>query len=265
MSKKTVGLCLLFILCTLFVFVSPSFATKFELIPPSGDLQRGQDITFTINIDTEGTSITTIQSGLTYDSTLLQYVSVTAGAAMSSVVADTTTYGTGKILFTGTHDTGFNGTGVFATVVFTIIAQSSGSTEICTLWLPEATPTPAPSPTIGPSPTLGPSPTPGPGCGTICTTNSQCPLDMPCYILTGQTSGYCRRAACPQINNCICPVPTSLPTTGGEDSKNTGVALASVFLVVAGSIFYLSQKQKYSLPHSTPKKHEVTHKSKKSS
>ena len=237
MSKKSVGVCLFFIMTVLFAFVSPTFATKFDLIPPSGTLQRGQNITFTINIDTEGTSVTSIQSGLTYDSTLLQYVSVTAGAAMNSVVADTTTYGTGKILLTGTNNTGYNGTGVFATVVFTIIAQSSGSTEICTLWLPTVTPTPPPQLV----------------CGSPCSTSgSQCPSNMSCY------SGYCRNPVCPQATNCVCPAPTALPVTGNTDPRNTAVVLAASFFVAAGGIFYLSQKQKYALPNKSIKKQQAT-------
>jgi len=156
------GICLFFIVSLFFVLVPSSLATKFDLVPPSGTLQRGQDITFTINIDTEGTSVTSIQSGLTFDATLLKYVSVTAGAAMNAVVADTTSYGTGKVLFTGTNNTGFNGTGIYATVVFNIIAQSSGSTEICSLWLPTPTATPGPTSAAAPTaipPTAAPQPT----------------------------------------------------------------------------------------------------------
>lgn len=255
MSSKSVGSYFFFVLAVLFFLVTPSFATKFDLIPPSGELQRGQDITFTININTEGTSETSIQSGLTYDSALLQYVSVTAGAAMNSVVADTATYGTGKILLTGSNTAGFNGTGVFATVVFKIIAQSAGSTEICTLWLPEPSPTAIPT---------QPYATPVPLCGSVCTSNAQCPVDMPCYILTGQTSGYCRRAACPEINSCICPGPTAIPQLGGEEPKNMGAALAAVFIVAAGGVFYLSHSQKY-ISHSKHTSHEHTHKQEKSS
>lgn len=248
MSRKCTRLFLFYFLSALIFFVRPSFATQFDLIPPSGTLQRGQDITFTINIDTEGTSLTSIQSGLTYDSTLLQYVSVTAGAAMNSVVGDTSTYGTGKVLFTGSNTAGFNGTGVFATVVFTIIAQSSGSTEICTLWLPEPTPTIAPTspPSYTPPAVYA---TPNPLCGSVCTSNAQCPSDMPCYIISGQTSGYCRRPACPQISNCICPGPTALPQTGSTDSSNTSTVLAVVLMIGAGAIAAYSQKQKYSVTH----------------
>ena len=167
MNKKLPSIYLSFIAFVFFIFVPASFATSFDLVPPTGTLQRGQNITFTVNISSEGTSITTVQSGLSYDPVLLQYVSVTPGAAMNSVVADTTTYGAGKVLFTGTNNVGFNGTGIFATVVFTIIAQNPGSTEVCSLWLPEPTasaavPTQAPLPTgiiSTASPTLPPQPT----------------------------------------------------------------------------------------------------------
>ena len=162
---KSLGVYLFFIITTFFLLVPSSFAINFDLIPPSGTLQRGQDITFTMNIDTQGASVPSVQTGLTYDNTLLKYVSVTAGAAMNSVVADTTTYGAGKILFTGTNNAGFNGTGTFATVVFNIIAQSSGQTEICSLWIPTPTATPAPTSIVVPTvpgtiaPTLPPQPT----------------------------------------------------------------------------------------------------------
>lgn len=176
MTKKLIGVYLFFAITFLFAIVAPSYAISYDLVPPTGTLERGQNITFTINIDTQGTAVTSTQTGLTYDSTLLQYVSTTAGAAMNAVVADTTTYGTGKVLLTGTNTAGYNGTGVFATVVFTIIAQNPGSTEVCTLWMPTPTGTPAPTPTLGPSPTpvptLPPQPTALPQTGITSSRNT---------------------------------------------------------------------------------------------
>ena len=187
MNKKSIGIYLFFVLVAFFAFVPASFATKFDLVPPSGTLTRGQNITFTINIDTEGTSVTSIQSGLTFDSTLLQYVSVTPGAAMTAVVADTTTYGAGKVLFTGTNNAGYNGTGVFATVVFTIIAQSSGSTEICSLWLPTPTGTPAPTavPNSTIAPTYPPQPTALPVTGSADSRNTAIVLAVSFFVAAG--------------------------------------------------------------------------------
>lgn len=143
--------------------VSPVHAVVFNLVPPSGQLQRGQEITFTINIDTQGAAVTTIQTGLTYDTQFLEYVSAAAGAAMDSISVDTS-LGTGKLLLTGTNAAGFTGTGVYATIVFRIIAQESGSTELCTLWTPTPSPTlPPNAPTATPvplQPTIPPPPPP---------------------------------------------------------------------------------------------------------
>lgn len=155
---------LFFFVIFLFVCTKQTYAVTFDLVAPSGVLERGQDVVFTINIDTQGTSVTSIQTGLTYDTQYLQYKSVAAGAAMDSVTADTTTYGAGKVLFSGAKTAGFNGSGVYATVTFTLIAQESGSTEICTLWTPNPTPTTpttdTPIPTTPPlQPTTPPQPT----------------------------------------------------------------------------------------------------------
>ncbi|MFA5135919.1 MAG: cohesin domain-containing protein [Patescibacteria group bacterium] len=143
-----------------FLFTAPHvLAVRFDLVPPSGQLYQGQEVTFTINIDTQGATINTIQTGMTYDTVYLEYVSSAAGAAMNSISVDTS-QGTGKLVFTGTNTAGFTGTGVFGTVVFKLIAQAPGSTEICTLWVPTPSSTPAVYPTTPPVvPTTPPQPT----------------------------------------------------------------------------------------------------------
>ena len=145
---------LVFFLGVFFVNVPSVFAVKFDLVSPSGTLVQGQEVTFTINIDSQEDTIKTIQTGMTYDTGPLQYVSSAAGAAMNSLTVDTTTQGVGKLLITGTNSTGFTGTGVFATVVFKILTPS-GSTELCTLWQPTETPTPTSLPVLTATPQVG--------------------------------------------------------------------------------------------------------------
>jgi len=169
MSKRSIGIYLFFILSMLFCFSSSINAYSFVSVPPIGTFVRGQNIVWTITINTDGAVVNSAQTGLTYDASLLRYITATAGATINSLVADTTTYGAGKVLFTGTNNAGYNGTGVFATIVFNIIAESSGSTEICTLWMPTPTGTPVPTstyPTPTPAPTLPPHPTTLPQTGT---------------------------------------------------------------------------------------------------
>lgn len=131
---------------TFFVFLllaKNSFAVTFDLIAPDGELTRGQDIKFTINIDTEGKSYTSTSIGMTYDTQYLEYVSVAAGNTFTTVSANP--QGTGKLVISGSSTSGYTGAGTFAYVTFKLIAASAGSTELCALYNPE-TPTSTPQP-----------------------------------------------------------------------------------------------------------------------
>ncbi len=157
MKKITQIIFLIFLVLGLFFSPQSVWAIKYELIPPSGDLSRGQEIQFIINIDTESASITSTQIGMTYDTQYLEYLSATPGNAMNSI--SVTPLGDGKLLFSGTNNSGFSGQGVFAYVNFKIIAGSPGSTELCVLWAPSETPQPT-SPPSTPYPTQPTNPPP---------------------------------------------------------------------------------------------------------
>lgn len=118
-------------------------AASYDLIAPSGQLQRGQDVQFTINIDTQGQSLTTATIGMTYKTDVLQYISTTPGDSFTTVEAQT--QDGGKIIFTASNGSGFSGTGTFAVVTFKIIATASGSTELCVLFNPETPTQPVPT------------------------------------------------------------------------------------------------------------------------
>jgi len=144
----------LFVFIVLFaviLFLSPpaAKAVTFDLLAPSGQLSRDQNVNFTVNIDTEGQSFTSTQIGMTYDATVLQYVSVSSGNTFTTVNADP--QDGGKMIVTGSSTSGYSGSGSFAVVTFKIIAQSPGSTQLCTLFNPTGpTSTPAPLPTALP-------------------------------------------------------------------------------------------------------------------
>lgn len=126
------------------------YAAQYDLIAPTGQLTRGQDVQFTININTEGQSLTAAQIGMTYKTDALQYVSTTPGEAFTTV--ETQTLDGGKLMFNASNPSGYSGTGTFAIVTFKIIATASGSTELCVLFAPTDTPAPT-SPATGPQPT----------------------------------------------------------------------------------------------------------------
>jgi LPXTG-motif cell wall-anchored protein len=116
----------------------------FDIFPPEGQLTRGQDATFTITIDTKGSTINSTQIGLQYDTQYLEYVSFTPGDTMTTVSAQN--IGGGKILFSGSDSAGYKGNGKFAYITFKIIATAPGSTNLCTLFAPTSATT-APAPT----------------------------------------------------------------------------------------------------------------------
>lgn len=196
---------LVMILLALGVLIIPNsvLATTFDLIAPTEQLVRGQDVKFTINIDTEGKSLSSTSVGMTYETQYLEYVSTTPGNTFTTISADV--QDVGKLLITGSSTTPYSGAGTFAYVTFKLIATSSGSTQLCALFSPSTpTATPGPSATPGPTATPGPSPTPG-----------------------GPTSP---------------PAPTSLPKTGESDSTVQGAILASLFFAAAGVGLFVFKK-----------------------
>ena len=98
-------------LLTIFIVPNSVSAITFDLIAPSGQLQRGQDIKFTINVDTEGKSSTSTRIGMTYDTKYLEYISVSAGNTFATISADP--QGDGKLIITGSSPSGFSGSGAF--------------------------------------------------------------------------------------------------------------------------------------------------------
>ena len=169
MKKFRFFLISLFFIFFFFFIPLPTYAVRFDLIapqPPEGGFTRGQTVQFTINIDTQGENITSAQIGMTYDTRYLEYVSTTAGNAMTSV--STNNLGEGKLIFSGENQSGFSGQGTFAYVNFKIIAQAPGETELCVLWNPQNSPTPSPYPTPPPQPTSPSQPTsPPPTSGEV--------------------------------------------------------------------------------------------------
>ena len=115
-----------------------SHAASFQIEASSpGPYNRGDDVQFTISIDTTGQVVKNAVAGVTYETQYLQYVSVTKGVTMDTVTAQDAS---GTISITGTNNSGFTGNGTFATLSFNIIADAPGSTTLCTLTTTNITP-----------------------------------------------------------------------------------------------------------------------------
>lgn len=155
---KTIIISFLIFLVSSVIFTQPAYATVYDLLGPTETLTMGQNVTFTINIDTQGTNLTQGQIGMTYDTQYLELVNAQPGNTFTTVTYSPVS--TGKILITGSGSN-YNGAGILAYVTFKLIAQQPGSTEICVLWPPTATGTPIPIAPTTPltQPTNAPLPT----------------------------------------------------------------------------------------------------------
>ena len=162
---KKVLITSLFFLLTLISVPVPVMATTFDLIAPSGQLERGQEIKFTINIDTEGKSLSSTSIGMTYNTQYLEYVSVLPGNTFTTVSADV--QDGGKLIISGSSTAPYSGAGAYAYITFKLIATQSGSTQLCALFNPAtSTPTPVPTSPPGSGPTSPPAPTSLPKSGS---------------------------------------------------------------------------------------------------
>ncbi len=123
-----------------FFIVQKTYALiLFDIVGPEGQLQSGQEVIFTININTDGKSYSSAMIGMTYDTQYLQYVSVTPGNTFTTITM--TPAGNGNMIINGSSASPYSGTGVFAYVTFKIIATAPGSTKLCALYNPDVTPT----------------------------------------------------------------------------------------------------------------------------
>lgn len=150
------------LLMTFFIFLfslifipSSVLATTFDLIAPSGQLTRGQEVKFTINIDTEGKSLSSTSIGMTHETQYLEYVSVSPGDTFTTVSASV--QDGGKLIINGSSASPYSGAGTYAYVTFKLIATAPGSTQLCALFNPSSpTATPAPTSPPGSNPTSPP-------------------------------------------------------------------------------------------------------------
>lgn len=135
---------LILLISFFFLITSVQAATKFNLVQPNSQVNRGDTIKFTITVDTQGESVASTSVGVAYNSSDLQFVGVEKGNTFTTVTGVPTsgsTAGTSNLIVSGTSSPGFNGTGDYAYVSFKIIATSAGSTQLCSLFTPQSTPT----------------------------------------------------------------------------------------------------------------------------
>jgi hypothetical protein len=127
------------------------------------------------------------------------------------------------------------------TITLTTASPSPTATPTAT---PTVTATATATSTATATVTASPSPTatPNPQCNNSCTSNSNCPSGLMCYIPSGQTAGNCRNTQCLSETDCSCPVATPtataqpvLPKAGTSWPTVLGTGFG--VMVIIGSLF----------------------------
>lgn len=116
---------------------------------------------------------------------------------------------------------------------------NTASNCLCATATPTATTTATPTKTATPTATA--TATANPQCNYACTSNSNCPSSMICYIPSGSTAGNCRNTQCLSETDCACavstPTTTSQPTLPEVGTKwPTLLGTGFGILVILGSL-----------------------------
>lgn len=135
------------------LFPTVAFAVSFTLDEPTGPFSQGQEAQYTINIDTDGATLTSTEANMTYDTQYLEYLSTSPGALFPNVSGTVVSAGNLRIAASvNAGEAGITGAGTFAFVNFRLIGSPQSDVELCAL----ATPTPTSAPTTLPQATTTP-------------------------------------------------------------------------------------------------------------
>src|SRR4051812_18910244 len=95
-------------LLTVLLLPKKALALTYDLIPPTGTLTRGQNVQFIIDVDTEGSSVTTATVGMTFNTQYLSYVSANQGDTLPEKFSAQVT-SAGTLLISGENSAGYSG------------------------------------------------------------------------------------------------------------------------------------------------------------
>lgn len=232
---KRIFIMMLLAISYLLVAGNVQAAIVYDIQTPSGTLTRGQSYDFPVTINTNGEMINQASVYVTYQSQYLQYESYQNGDFFSTV---TVTPGSGRIDLTGTAPSAKSGSGTFVTIRFKLIAESAGSTELCTV-----SPVTTPTPIVTPTPALQ--------CFSACAAGTTCPSGMQCVNVNTGTAGVqdfkcvVRPTGCSptdQVCWCTNPAPpTPTPVAIKKAGMNVGIiaGAGAVSLITIGLLAIL--------------------------
>ncbi len=226
--------------------------TKIAITPAASDVNRGENITLAVKMDTGANQITGIDLLIKFDPAAIQISSIQRGAdvaALNNTITSNFNNTSGSIsyaIFTLNKNQALSGSSAevlkinarvvnnapFWTSAVSFDSSSAvsavGETQnAITDKLPASitvvsgivSPTDTPTPTLVPTPTVTPAPGTPNYCGGTCGSNSNCQANYICY------QGFCRNPSCPSDVTCGCsttaPTPTATTTRASTVKTKT--------------------------------------------
>ncbi len=219
-------------------------STNLSIAPSSQNINSGQDVTFSVLMDTGSNSITGVDLELNFDPNIIQISSLKKGTGvpdLNNTISNNFDNNAGKIfytIFTLDKTKAVQGSGIEVlqvkakatntaaagsyTVTFdpTTAVSATGESENALVGTVRGTLiVSAPTPTATATPTASPTDSPGApnSCGGTCGSNFNCGSNLYCY------QGYCRNPNCSWSNDCSCntaPTPTPTATPAPRLSNN---------------------------------------------
>ena len=147
---------------------------------------------YTVTVPTAGNYV--VQCQICTDSTLSNCTTMEPVASSASCRLSFNVGGTSTATATATSTTRATAT---ATATSTATSTATTTATATSTTVASATPTASPVPQ----------------CNNSCTSNSNCPSGLMCYIASGATSGMCRNTQCLSETDCTCAVATSTSTS----------------------------------------------------
>jgi hypothetical protein len=217
-------------------------STNLSISPATQTLTRGQDITFSVLMNTGNNNVTGFDVELNFDPSSIQISSLKRGsgvAALNNTITNNFNNNSGKVfysIFTLDKNQAVTGSDIEVlqvkakvsntanfgqTIIFFDAASAVSATSESSNALLSSSPgtlTISDTPTATPTPALTPTPTGAPNsCGGTCGSNSNCGSNFFCY------QGYCRNPNCSWSDDCSCnatATPTPAPTRTPVISSN---------------------------------------------
>ena len=241
-------------------------AAKISISPQNRDLEKNQDFSFSVKLDTDTNQVTGLDLILKFDPTVFEVESVQKGndvASLDNTITNTHDNSKGTVsyaAFTLDKTKAINGPNI---EVLKVNAKTKSNATNGNYFLTFDPSTAASavnetqnaltdkiSGTVNIKDSSSTTGQPN-SCGGTCGSNINCATNLYCFIENGKNQGYCRNPSCSSSTDCSCNQATTAPTTR-PTARPTTAPITKGGTVTTAPLAYVDPTT-VSSPRPTPK------------